>query len=228
MWYNVHGYVPTVEQMKNVYNIPPKEEDEKKHQHALDFLLWYSDVYLPATAMEANYGKSIRFYKKAVAGVRIKGEMKVAVESAAEAYGLLVLDNCYTKWCALAPEITKNPKFKPPKFDKSNPDTFPFHDTKYSDARGGQGKGWKEEEARPVFESFKEAIKAFRKKEKEKNWPTYQLCLDLIRTKHGITETEAQRKKGRKRKRNVVEEKEGEQDDFVMDDKSDDEFDAAA
>ena len=39
VWYNEHGYVPTVEQMKNVYNIPPKEEDEQKHQHALDFLL---------------------------------------------------------------------------------------------------------------------------------------------------------------------------------------------
>ena len=168
-WYKQHEYVPTVKQMKNVYKIPPKEEDELVHLHALEFLLWYSDVYLPATAMDSSYGKSIRFYKKAVSAIRVRGETQVAVESAAEAYGLLVLDNCYTKWCALAPEIAKNPKFKPPKLDKANPATLPYHVTKYSDALGGQGKGWKEEVARPVFDAFKEDIKDFRKKEKANN-----------------------------------------------------------
>ncbi len=219
--------------MKNVYIIPPKEQDEQKHQDALDFLLWYSDVYVPATAMEASYGRSIRFYKKAISGVKIKGEWQVQVESTAEAYGLLVLDNCYTKWCALAPEIVKNPKFKPPKLDKSNPATLPFHTTKYSDALGGQGKGWKEEVARPVFEAFKADIVAFRKKEKETNWPTYTLCFNLIREKHNITATENERKKkGKKRKRNVVEEeeekKEDEADDFAAKDECDKDFDTAS
>ena len=77
-----------------------------------------------------------------------------------------------------------------------------------------------------MFEAFKEQIKAFRKQEMAKDWPTYQLCLDLIRAKHGITETEAQRKKkGKKCKRSVVEEEKEEEEDNFVEDESDDEFD---
>ena len=200
--------------MQNVYKLP--DENHKDYNHKVEFLLWYVDVYLPATAGE-NYGGTKRRYKMAVDRMEIRGKQRVLVESATEAYGWLLLDNCHSKWKAFLEEYTKNTSFKIPNYNKDDKSTHPFHVTKYSEAHAGQGKGWKSS-ALLVLDKYRKAIVKFREEDHKNAWKMHSFALDLIRNHHGVTvdEPPTRKNKGRKRKaRELVEEEE--EDDFEMD-----------
>lgn len=214
-----------MEQIKDVYNLPA--ESHATYKHKVELLLWYVDIYLPAAAGETNFGNSKRRYYKIVDKAEIKGKQRVLVESASEAFGLLLLENCYKKWDALCKEKAKNARFKVPKYNKDDPTTHMFHDTKFSEVHGGQGKGWSDK-GRAAFEKYKQAIKDFRAKDKKVGWKIHQFCLDLIRKEHGITATEPPGRKSRKRKAVAIEKAEDiEEDDFVGN-QSDGDYDSVA
>ena len=83
------------------------------YKEKLALLLWYVDVYLPAVAGD-NYGCHRRQYKMAIERIEIRGKQRVLVESMIEAYGWLLLDNCYSKWKAYFEAYSANSKFKIP------------------------------------------------------------------------------------------------------------------
>ena len=234
-WYKEHEYVPELEDITQVYAVlqrkmPAKptdtssEEDKEAYDdyiRDMDLLLWYLDKYLPAAVGELSFGKAHRYYKKQTDSVDIRGKRRILVERQSEAYGWLMYENCYDKWCHVVPQQAKDPTWKVPDWKKDDPATHPYHDTKYSDPRGGQKAGWKAS-ARTALNGYCEAIKKLReqdKKKAKKGSSIYQKCLDLLRKEHGITEDEVL-PKSRKRKRSKKATIEDEEDFMDVDDES--------
>ena len=187
--------------MRNVYIIP-KETDpayEKKKQ----FLLWYMDVWMPAIAGESNFGKQLRGYKMAIERTMIHGKKRILVESSCEAFGWLLLENCYTKWNLIVTKKKENPQFAIPKYKKDDPSTHPYSVCKYSDSRGGQGVGWKPA-ARPALEGHVELIKKIRAADKENNWKVNRLALKLIREKYNILDKEYVSTRSKKKRKKAT------------------------
>ena len=197
-WYYAHKYVPTIGQMKDVYNLPDK--DHETYEHKKDFLLWYVDRYLPAAAGDVVYGKKIRSYFKVTDIIEIDGKKRVYVESASEAFGWLLLENCYDKWCQICPKKRESPSWKVPKYKKKDPATHPYNKCKWSDSTAGQGAGWAPG-AREALNSYKEIIRKFRNEDHANKWKVHNFCLQLIRETHGITEDTPMPKGSKKRKR---------------------------
>ena len=213
-WYTKHGFLPTIDDIKSVYDVckeaPPafphhdsSEEVKnawKKYQEKKELLVWYQDKYLPAAVGELSFGKQQRYYKKQIDTFELEGKHRHLVERSSEAYGLLVFENCYEKWKAIMFEKSRNPGWKAPAYDKDNQETHKFHNTKYSDPRGGNACGWKPE-ARTALREYMEAIKQFRDHDRSQGWRTYQKCLDWLRAAKGITDEDPVPRRSRKRQK---------------------------
>ena len=220
--------MPNIDDLTNVYSIVEQEEpreitdgstEEEKEQmdnYVLqkDLLIWYLDKYLPAAVGELTYSKDQRYYKRQTDSIVIKGKKRVLVERQQEAYGWLVLDNCYEKWCLCVPEQAKDPKWKVPLWDKDDPETLPFHKTKHSDPRGGQSAGWKPS-ARKALNDFCKKIKEMRDKDskRDKDSSIYMKCLLLLKAEHGITEEEPLPKSSKRKRSKTA--TTVEEDDFM-------------
>ena len=217
-WFWANGYVPTIEQMKDVYNLP--DETHQDYEDKKKFLLWYLDKYLPAAAGEASYGKTVRLYSMAIDRKEIRGKQRVLVESASEAFGWLLLENCYEKWSNICNKKKENPGWKVPKNKKNDPSTHPYNKCKWTDSSAGQGGGWAPG-ARLAFEENKEIIKTLRKKDHAENWKLHKFCLQLLREEHGVTE-DAPLPPGAKKCKRPATKKGSTEDDFKeMDNDSD-------
>ena len=184
-WFWANDYVPTIEQMKDVYNLPDKSHED--YEHKKKFLLWYVDRYLPAAAGEASYGKTVRLYYMATDRKNIRGKERVLVESASEAFGWLLLENCYEKWCNICAKKKENPGWKIPKNKKSDPSTHPYNKCKWTDSSAGQGGGWAPG-ARMALETNKAIVKNIRQKDHHDGWKVHKFCLQLIREEHQVTD----------------------------------------
>jgi hypothetical protein len=191
-----HGEILTVEQIKNIYDLP--EEDHCDYKDKVEALTWYVDEYLPAAA--PNYTKDFRTRKLMTAGVEVWDQNTTAVPLQSEAFGQLMYDNCYEKWKALARERQINPRFEAPKYKKKDKHTWEFHSTKYSDRNAGKGQGWNEETS-VAHNKCVVKVKEFRTDDKENKYKILKLVRDLIRKKHGL-----QHYQDLKRKRGACEE----------------------
>lgn len=200
-WFREYGYVPTIEQMKNVYNLPPETADDYVVRKA--FLLWYVDRWLPALAGEQSYGRPIRKWKMAVDKVEILGKKRICIESATEAFGWLLLENCHDKWVLVAPKRKDNPKWKIPRPKKNVPETQIYNCCKWSDPTAGQGAGWKPE-ARVVLVANQDAIKKFRAEDNKQGWKIHKFCLKLLQEHYGVSGTKPPTAGAAKKKRKVV------------------------
>jgi hypothetical protein len=190
-WYKNHGEIVTVEQLRDVYNLP--EKDNVEYAHKVDFLLWYMDCLLPAAA-GASFDRTKRPYYRPTQTLPLYGKNRVIVESTTEAFGWLLVENCQKKWEAIFPEWKKNSDWKIPKYRKDDRSTHPFHVTTFTEPTGGQGVGWKPE-ARSALEKYKKEIHDFRTKDNKTKWKILNFCKDLIRKHHGITASSPASKK---------------------------------
>ena len=195
-WYKKHGEIVTVDLIKEVYNLPAETSVEYKRK--AEFLLWYMDCFLPAAA-GSSWGPLKRPYYLPTKKFELYGKDRILVETATEAFGWLIVQNCFDKWKMNFPLQKNDPDWKVPKYSKDDESTHPFHKTKFTEPTGGQGVGWKPE-ARVEFTNHKKAIMHFRVQDAKKGWKVLNLCKELIRQKHHIT-APLPTPKGRKRKR---------------------------
>ena len=93
------------------------------------------------------------------------------------------------------------PRWAVPKLGKATPETKKYHTTLWSDPKSGkdQGGGWD-----PLaYDSFKEHIKAVQEMcslDKKNRHSIHDMCLEFVRAKHNVTDTEFVPKTSRKRK----------------------------
>jgi hypothetical protein len=174
--------------------MPTKDLDKDENKKNKALLLWYFDRYLPIAAGKEYYGEDIRYYSRPTSTMNINGAQKVCVTVASEAFGLLVLTNCETKWDNIFDFKTKNPGQKVP---EAGDEALPFKG-RWTDSKCGRVAfgGW-DEEAFTFFENYKKKVKHFRTTDAANNFDTQDYALKLMRTTKGI-EQEAP---GKKRKR---------------------------
>ena len=79
--------------------------------------------------------------------VKIGGVNVARVPMQSEAFGLLNYENGFPKWLTTVPLKAKDPSWTTPPYKKSDPHTYKYHCTKWSDSKSGQikGGGWKKE-----------------------------------------------------------------------------------
>jgi len=187
-WYVTRdGNLPTVEEMKKIYQLP--SPDDPTYERKADLAVWYYTSYLPsASDGEANFGGQIPFHFLPTSRMFLNGKERIRVESASEAFGLLVFENCREKWkidCQVMKETGKKPVYL-----KKDPSTLKWKDldkkTVWTKATGGRGHGW-DPKAVGVFNAYSNSIKKFREEDAKTQYQTLRRIQDLAKTKHNIT-----------------------------------------
>lgn len=120
-----------------------------------------------------------------------------------EAFGLVLVQNCWDKWTLIVPKKAADNKWPVPKWSKTDTDTHKYHKTLWSDGRNGQKKaqGWTPE-GYQALNSAMEMLQKFRAQQKQQKWARYKDVFKLVRTANGIPAGEKEPPvKGRKRKR---------------------------
>lgn len=185
-YYRENKELPTVEELKTVFEIPPSSDPTFPRKKKV--LTFYGDLFLPAL-MGTGFDKTVRPYKLAVDKTTVAGKEKVIITKQREAFGLVLYENCFTKWQATVPDLSVNPKAKFPKRVQDDADTHKFHDCKWTNSRSGQGSGWKDE----GFKALNEAIKLVGKTridDSKRKWKVYTYMKDLIREVNGTVGNE--------------------------------------
>lgn len=198
--------MPTLDDLKNVFNIP--EEDGPEKEKAEEFLLWYFDHWLPHCAGCEHYGPTICPYVLATDlkvledGTVMEDTPNVSLQG--EAFGLTMMENCHTKWIAIFKWRDANGwgiGVTLPPYNKEDPTTHPLHVCKWSDCRNGKGTGWKPEASVQHKQNCK-YIDKLRRKDAKNGGEKYALGKAAIRREHEITADTYSKK--RKRKETVV------------------------
>jgi len=172
--------------------------EDPSNSVAKELFIWYYDEYLPAVLPKEFWKEDIRYYKLLTDTITIAGKEKVLVTVTAEAFGLLMWDNCHDKWCNFC-------NFKDQHGEKAaiptgKEDGAELHLAKWSDGKEGQVLygGWKEE-AYDRFEQIKKDIKAWRSADEQSGKLGQKLALKLMRVAHNKTgQTPADDKKGKR------------------------------
>ena len=203
----------------------PTEDDSRAYQQKLAkyesklaeiekrkaLKLWYADVFLPGV-VGTQLSKTIRENHHICEKKELWNKDRIIVESLTEGYGLFLLENNQEKALAIAEELAKNHKYKPPDYNKDDATTHKYHKCKFTSSYGGQGKGL-EKGARAFWEKMTQKIKDVRQKDAKRGFKRHIELLELIQVAHGkLSSTEPEQQSGNKRKA----EEEG--DDFNDDD----------
>lgn len=190
--------MPTVDDLKTVYNLPPSTDDTYEEKKAV--LLWYFDVYLPAAAGNDVYGPTVRYYKRSTKAIKVGGKVMPVITLQVEAFGLLVFENCLPKWTHICPKKAQDGGWSIPTRSKNKPENEKYWVTKWTDGKTGQiqGGGWTQD-GYDEFSAYVKHVSEVRSKDKEHGWAVHELALQLMREEHGITETNLAAPKKRKR-----------------------------
>ena len=195
-FYHVHGDMPTVEEIKSVYDMPPEPKepnedaaDAEKEQCQVDkarydrkktIFVWYLNEWLPWAAGLEHWGPEIRIQKLPTDTILLAtGEEKVCVTCASEAYGLAVFENCHKKWKAGIPYMLENNKRSIPEWKKKKVETHKFY-CKWTSKREGLRGGWSDDGIK-AFNAYIAHIQAFRKADEEKDKVIQKLGRKFIR-----------------------------------------------
>ena len=177
----------------------PDELDDPVNDTFNKVALWYFDRWLPYAAKKEFYNENIRYYKLFTDKMNVNGQQKVCVTITAEAFALLVLENCHTKWQKIFKYKKEHGKKAaiPAKGDAAKP-----YRGKWSEPKQGQVKlgGWNE--AALVFMSqMEDKLVAIREEDAQNNNIKAKYYLELMRKKHGITDAVPFKKGSRKKKK---------------------------
>ena len=199
--------MPPIEYFNAPYTVPESTASDAKLRK--DFAVWYWSTFLPAAAGVEFYPKELVNYRmpihplKMVPGFEktdLKGTM---VTLSSEAFGLVLVKNCWDKWTEIVPEKARDDKWPIPKWNKEDDTTHKYHCTLWSDGRNGQkkGQGWTPEGYEALNKAM-EDMQKFRTQQKTAKWAQYKAVLKLVRTKNEIPAGEKEpQPKGKKRKR---------------------------
>ena len=184
----------------------PEDENSDRYQMKKEILLWYFDEYLVACTGKKLYGPETRYYNRATKTIQRDGKNALIVPLKAEALGQAMFENCEDKWKEICPHKAKNPKWKIPNYSSKDPSTHKYHKTKWSNPATAKerGGGWTDE-GYAAFNTYMKKIQQIRKRDKEDGWRMYNLGLEMMRDKHGITAnspTEEVAAKSKKKKGN--------------------------
>ena len=201
--------MPPAEYFNAPYTIPNASAADAKLR--TDFIVWYWCNFLPAAAGVEFYPKDLVNYRlpiqplKMVPGfekTQIKGPMLTV---SCEAFGLVLVRNCWDKWVEIVPQKAKDDKWPIPKFNKDDEDSHKYHKTLWSDGRNGQkkGQGWTPE-GYEALNAQMDTLQKFRAQQKQARWAQLKAVLRLVRTANKIPDEEKDPpSKGKKRKRST-------------------------
>ena len=175
--------------MKTIYQLP--NTNDPTYEKKKELLLWYYTTYLPsASDGDANFGGEIPFFYLPTDRMWLNKKERIRVESASEAFGLLVFENCREKWkvdCQVMKDTGKKPVYK-----KKDPSTHKWKDldklTVWTQASGGRGQGWKQDAVVP-FNNYMKYIQNFRAEDSAKKYAFLKQIQQWAREKHGITDS---------------------------------------
>ena len=171
----------------------PEDFTDKDKQ----LLLWYFDRWLPAVAGKLYWTQKVRYYRKVTDKMIIGGggDLKVCVTSSSEGFGLMILDNCRTKWQNIFKLKQTDPNAKIPTVGD---DADKYH-AKFTDNKCGGIKfgGW----CTAGLERFQQIVTQIRNlrqrdNEKHEDESIQSFALQHMRTTHDIK----QEAPGKKRK----------------------------
>ena len=185
-----------MEWIKNPYIVPEGDDAESKKR--IYFVNWYWCEFLPAAACATDFPSEFRLYNLPVQPF---GKNKIAVTKECEAFGAIVVENCYPKWKHIIPEKVKDDRWKIPEFVKEDKTTHKWYDTRWSDGRNGQvkGQGWSNEAYEELNVAIKR-VKNFRKQDKANKWAALKACLVEVKKANNIAlDAEGPAKKKRKK-----------------------------
>ena len=170
--------------------------EEPKNAFFKHLMVWYYDKWLPIVAGKEWWGRDIRYYKRPIDNVDVNGVSKVAVTVTSEAFGLLVLENCWSKWRAIIAWHEKHPGVPVP---TSKPQNEPFQ-AKWSLSRNGQVQfgGW-HPDAFEAFDKYITEVEFMRDTDKASNYGCMDLARKYMRAARDIKE-DSPGKKSRSRK----------------------------
>ena len=203
--------MPPADYFKDPYTIPDSGASDAKLR--VDFLVWYWCNFLPAAAGVEFLPKDLVNYRlpiqplKMVPGyekTKIKGPMLTV---SCEAFGLVLVRNCWDKWTKIVPQKAVDDKWPIPKWNKDDKTTHDYHKTLWSDGRNGQKKaqGWSPEGYEALNQEMDKLLK-FRDADMKAGWARHKAVLKLVRATNQIPDGEKEPPvKGRKRKRGTTE-----------------------
>lgn len=221
-WWVEHGDLPTTEELENIWeNLPlqeeqdPEEEDEiseeaqsqkEQKEHKVELLAWYLDKWMPMVAGAEFWGPTKRPFRLMTDLEKLRGEKKTPertlVTITSEAFGLLVFANCREKWLASFQFRKENKHGTPlPSYKKDDIETHKYQN-KWSSSRGGGtgGGGWSQE-ALDYFNEKMQLVDKFRKDEKDRDYKNYKFGRKLLQAMYPGMQDPRKVKPTRKRKK---------------------------
>ena len=187
-FFDEHATLLTAQDLLAIWQFCDLDLELPEHAYAKSCVLWYFDRWLPAVAGSDWWSAKQRYYHILTHKVAVGGEQKVLVTSSSEAFGILVMDNCHSKWMAEFELRKDDPKAKIPKPKKGESENDAFR-AKYTESKNGQVKfgGWSSD-AFEVFEKYIDTIQKTRDADAQNENNQQKFVMDLMRKHHDIVE----------------------------------------
>ena len=192
---------------KAPYTLPEENASDKKLRE--EFTVWHWTLFLPVAVGVDFYPKDLVFHRMPIQPLTMvpgyeDSQMKgCMVTVSCEAFGLVLVQNCWDKWTHIVPQKAKDEKWPIPKWNKDDAETHKCHKTLWSDGRNGQkkGHGWTPDGYKALNDAM-DALSEFRAAQKKDKWSQFKAVRKLVRKANNIAEGEKEPPpKGRKRKR---------------------------
>ena len=180
MWWNKTKKTPTPADIFEVLGMTETALNLPTNKAKKDLLVWYFDHWLPCVAAKGAYDLPDRHSEPPNSLKKTRFGEKTRVTTSQEAFGLLMLDNCEIKWPRIFEYMKdKGPGTKLPRGKKKGGD---YYDAKYSDVSSGAKTygGWAEETT-GILDDLEDKLLAWKAKEKDNGWPTYNYFLTTIK-----------------------------------------------
>jgi hypothetical protein len=193
-WWHAHDKsLPTIEQVKNVWEI---DDPDKCPYDQQDLLLWYVDQYLPEFARDF-YGPNHRYYHLLSEKSKCGKFERTAVSPSMEGFAIAAYENNHAKWKAQFEFLDENPGKKLPKGAGNEA----YTEGKFSSSKRGQVKygGWNDE-GLATYSSYADYVEKMREEDEQNGYAKQKLALNLMRVHHNKSADSAELE-GNKRKR---------------------------
>jgi hypothetical protein len=181
-FYNQHDSIPTVDDLLKVWDLCDQdlEEDGPEQQKMKALVIWYYDKWLPMVAGQKYWGDKMRLNFKHIPSDKVKiygEEEKVLIPITTEAFGILVLDNCYDRWINTCEWKKDDPKRRVP---KKGAESVQFG-AKYTDSKVGQVKfgGWTPD-AYTKFAEYIQKVQENRQADEANGWNRQKYARKLV------------------------------------------------
>ena len=199
-FFNKHGWIPSVEEIVEVYDMPKPTEDTYARKKLI--LTFYAEDLVRACVGEDQWPLEVaKVYTMVSYRDENDKDKGRRVTAKGEATLRVIYANCKEKWDKILPIRKDKPGWTVPLYNKDDSTTHDYWKTKWSDMHSGKTTdgGW-DPAAFAAFNAHLKDIVAFRKKDAKRGFKVYKKMLKWIRDKHKVAEKEALQSRKRKRK----------------------------